>query len=102
MCYSWRMIEWFLHNEPKYKSYNMVSGTKISLKQICDIVNKVSKKELPVYVCKEGLAKEYTASNKRFLDECPGFEYTSLECAIESLYNWYENECKIDLYKLFY
>ena len=97
-----RMLEWFLHNEPKYKSYNMVSGQKISLEEICSIIRKVSKKQIPVYVCKEGLANEYTASNKRFLEEYPDFRYTSAEKAIGILYKWYETECDIDTYKLFY
>ncbi|MBE5935332.1 MAG: NAD(P)-dependent oxidoreductase [Lachnospiraceae bacterium] len=97
-----RMLEWFLHNEPRYKSYNMVSGKKISLFEICTIINRISNKDLPIYICKEGLANEYTASNKRFLEECPNFKYTSMEIAIEELYKWYETQCDIDLYKLLY
>lgn len=97
-----RMLEYFLHNEPIYKVYNMVSGQKISLEEICELVKKISGKNLPVYVCQDGLANEYTASNARFMKECPDFVYTPMEQAIENLYHWYENECEIDLYKLFY
>lgn len=98
-----RMLEHFLWHEPKFHTYNMVSGQKISLEQICKKVLEVSGKDLPVYICKEGLGKEYTASNERFLKECPEFQYTPMEQAIEELYQWYaQNEAMIDIYKLLY
>lgn len=98
-----RMLEYFLHHEPKFHTYNMVSGQKISLQEICEAVLVVSGKDSPVYICKEGLANEYTASNARFLSECTGFEYTPIEKAIEELYQWYvQNQAMIDMYKLLY
>ena len=98
-----RMLEWFLQHEPKYHTYNMVSGEKISLKEICDVVLHISQKDLPVYVCQEGLANEYTASNNRYMEECPNFVYTPMEKAIEELYLWYaKQEQTIDIYKLLY
>ena len=97
-----RMLEKFLHSEPKHKVYNMVSGQRISLEEICTIVKNVSNKDLPVYICKDGVANEYTASNRRFLDEFKSFEYTPIEESIKALYEWYEKECDIDLYKLLY
>lgn len=98
-----RMAEFFLHNEPKHHTYNMVSGQRLSLQEICDHVKEISRKELPVFVCREGFAKEYTASNARFLQECRDFAYTPAEQSIERLYKWYkENEELIDIYKLLY
>ena len=81
----------------------MASGTRISLREICDMVRKISGRDLPVYVCREGTANEYTASNERFRKECPDFVYTAPEVAIERLYRWYEQkEEQIDLYRLLY
>ena len=98
-----RMIELFLEKKPQYHTYNMVSGTRISLREICDMVRKISGRDLPVYVCREGTANEYTASNERFRKECPDFVYTAPEVAIERLYRWYEQkEEQIDLYRLLY
>ncbi len=98
-----RMLEGFLHKELKYHTYNMVSGQKISLNEICSYVLQISGKELPVIVCREGLANEYTASNERFINECSEFVYTPIEKSIEMLYQWYtENEEMIDIYKLLY
>ncbi len=97
-----RMLDFFLCNKPKYHTYNVVSGTPVSLTQICDAVREVSGKKLPVYVCMEGLANEYTASNGRFMEECPDFVFTPLREAVEELYRWYSVEADIDLYKLIY
>ncbi len=98
-----RIIEYFLHHTPKHHTYNTVSGNKISLLQICETVLKISKKNLPVYICKEGLAKEYTASNSRLMAELKHFEYTPTEFAIQQLYEWYLNhESLIELYQLIY
>lgn len=98
-----KMIQYFLHHEPKYHTYHAVSGKKISLEQICQIVLKVSKKQLPIYICSEGWANEYTASNARIVGEIEGFEYTVIEEAIQQLYSWYsEHEQDIDLYQLLY
>jgi GDP-L-fucose synthase len=97
-----RMTEFFLNHEPLYHTYNMVSGVRVSLEEICNMVLKVSEKKLPIYICKEGFAKEYTASNERFMNECPGFSYTPMETAIRSLYHWYEDNVDIDIYKLLY
>ena len=80
-----------------------ICGMRISLKEICDIVRKISGKDLPVYVCREGTANEYTASNERFRKECPDFVYTAPEIAIGKLYQWYrEQSGQIDLYRLLY
>ncbi len=98
-----RIVELFLAHDPKYHTYNIVSGKAISLAEIVAIVQKISGKDLPVHVCREGLANEYTASNERFLEEWPEFEFTGQEKAIESLYHWYEEHGdQIDLYQLLY
>ena len=90
-----RMVEYFLFHEPKHHTYNLTSGSP------CRYVLDISKKDLPVYICREGLGKEYTASNQRFLKECPQFQFTPLKDAVKRLYHWYEKE-EIDLLKLLY
>lgn len=98
-----RMLEFFLSHEPKYHSYNMVAGDKISLREICDMVNQISLGKAPVYICRDGLGREYTASNERFLEEWPDFSYTPKETAVRELYEWYqEREDMIDIYQLLY
>ena len=87
----------------KYKDYNVVSGIKISLIELAEIVRDISGKQLPIYVAKDGVGKEYTADNKRLLSELKDFEYTSIKDSIRELYDWYSS-CKetIDIYPLLY
>lgn len=96
-----RMLEFFLNNTPQYHTYNMVSGNSVSLEELCRLVCRISEKDLSVYICKKGLANEYTASNMRFLKENPGFQYTGMEEAISQLFRWYETQ-EIDMYSLLY
>ena len=98
------LLEKFLLLErPKYHVYNAVSGTRMDLHTIAELVNKVSGKEQKILVCRPGLANEYTASNQRILEELPDLVFTPMEQAIETLYRWYEeNQEKIDIYSLIY
>ena len=97
------MIEYFLHHEPKCRTYNAVSGQKVSLLEICENVNRISGKNLPIYVCKAGWGKEYTASNKRLLKEFLDCNITPIEQSIAELYQWYaQNEDIIEIYNLIY
>lgn len=98
-----RIVDWFIEHEPRYHTYNIVSGERVSLQEICDNVKKISGKELAVIRGREGLAPEYTASNKRFLDEYKEFSFTPIKKSIRNLYQWYEeNQEKIDKYALLY
>ncbi|MCM0761003.1 NAD(P)-dependent oxidoreductase [Sporomusa sphaeroides DSM 2875] len=98
-----RIIKWFIDNDVKHKTYNITTGKRIDLISIAEIVKKISKKNIPIYICKEGLAHEYSASNQRLLDEIHSFTFTPMEDAIQDLYSWYcKQEEDIDIYSLLY
>lgn len=99
-----RILDILMHRDLKYHSYNMANGKPVDLITLCDIVRKVSGRDTGLYVCREGLAKEYTASNERLLSEIgKDFAYTPHEDAVKDLYAWYEaNKDMIDIYKLIY
>lgn len=98
-----KIVKWFIDHDVKHRSYNITSGKRIDLLTLAGIVKKVSDKELPVYVCNEGLANEYSASNQRLLNELGSFTFTPMEDAIRDLYIWYYNhEEDIDMYSLLY
>lgn len=97
-----KMLDKFIQiNEPKYHTYNMVSGERVDLLTICNIVRKISGKDLGIICCKDGLANEYTANNERILAELDGVRITPIEASIELLYKWYMTQ-EIDIYKLLY
>lgn len=98
-----RMVEWFVFSEPKFKVYNITSGKKVDLISLATLVNQISGSDVPVYVCEQGLANEYTASNERILKEIGGFKFTCFEPAIQDLFKWYQShEASIDLASLLY
>ena len=98
-----RILDYFLENTPKYKDYNICTGKGIDLKTLAEIVRKISNKDLPIYICKEGLAREYTGSNLRLISEIGDYEFLPEEKAIEKLYSWYEeNQDNIELLPLLY
>lgn len=88
---------------PKYHSYNAVRGEKIDLVSICKLLNEVTGKNIPIYVCNEGWGNEYTASNARIMEELKDYKYTTMREAIEKLYLWYyEKKDEIHISKLIY
>jgi len=98
-----KIVKWFIDHDVKHRAYNVTSGKRIDLLTISNILKEVSQKKLPIYVCKEGLANEYSASNQRLLNEMGSFAFTPMEDAIRKLYVWYKNhEEDIDIYSLLY
>ena len=98
-----QILEKFIYIEPKFHTYNAVSGRPIDLYSLAEIVRETSGKNLDIIVCKDGYANEYTASNKRILRELGDFQYTKIKDSVEMLYRWYEKRQKcIDIYSLIY
>ncbi len=99
-----KMVERFIDlEEPQYHSYNIASGKRIDLISLAETVKRISGKELPIIVCSEGLANEYTADNSRLIEEIGQVPLTDYEIAIKELYDFYEAiETDIDLLSLLY
>lgn len=64
-----RILEYFIEATPKYHDYNISSGKSYLLSEIADMVKKEMKSDMNIKILSPGLNKEYTASNKRLLDE---------------------------------
>lgn len=98
-----KIVQWFVDNDTMHKKYNLTSGKCIDLISLASCIKKKSGQEIPIYICKEGLANEYSASNQRLISDIGGFEFTPIENAISDLYEWYKsNEEIIDIYPLLY
>ena len=99
-----RLVEMFLHLErPKYHVYNAVSGIRVSLYELAQLVNEGADVPRDIIVCSEGLANEYTANNDRIRAELPEWELTDMRAAVKALYEWYrEHIDSIDSYSLIY
>lgn len=97
------ILKKMMDSTPKEHVYNVTTGKKVDLLTLANIVLKVSGKELPIYICKEGMGKEYTSDNTKLLTEIGGYEFSGVEESIAKLYKWYEeNESIIDISRLLY
>lgn len=86
-----KIISWFIDNNPKYHDYNVVSGKPIDLYSIAKIVAEKMENKNGIIIAKEGLNKEYTASNTRLLAEMGNFYFTPIEQGIVKQIEWQRN-----------
>lgn len=97
------VVSWFINNTPRYHSYNIVSGRRTDLLSLANMVKQLAGSEVPIYVCRPGFANEYTASNKRLIEEYGVLKLTEFKVSIQKLINYYKSiEKDIDLYSLLY
>lgn len=86
-----KILDKFLKlDNPKFHTYNIVSGKKIDLASLCSILDKITEKKHDVFVCNEGLGNEYSASNNRINEEID-IEYTDIEDSVACMYKYYSN-----------
>lgn len=98
-----KIVQYFTDNTPEFHTYNVSSGTAVDLVTLAETVKSISGADVPIYVCREGLANEYTADNSLLKHEIGTFEFTSFHNGIQALYDYYQGiERSIDLMKLLY
>lgn len=84
------VLDYALTHELKYHDYNLAMNNSYLLSELADIITNLAKREDKVTFINEGLNLEYTASNKRILEEFNP-KMTPIEKAIERVYNYYES-----------
>ena len=72
------IMSYFIDHMPRYRSYNVCTGTRVLLSEIAGVVKKEMNSESNIVILKDGLNKEYTASNGRLLDEIGEYHFISL------------------------
>lgn len=85
------VLDFFIENDVKYKSYNVVPDEKIELLEIANIVKKISGKNIEIRVASSGTGLEYTGDNSRLKSEFSQIKFTKMERAIQLLYEYYNN-----------
>jgi len=79
-----KAVEYIVEGAPKYHDYNVCSGKAVSLKEIAEKIREHMGCENQIIVLQDGLNREYTASNQRFMNEFGDwFEFTSLDDGID-------------------
>jgi UDP-glucose 4-epimerase len=95
------ILEFFIEDNVKYKSYNIVPDEKYTLLDIAQSARNLSKKNIEIKVASQGMGLEYTGDNTRLKNEVVNIKFTKLDESISALYNYYNmNLEKIDTNKL--
>lgn len=84
-----KIIDWFVHHEPKEKIYNATSGEKVDLITLSKLVNETSNFTSEIKVLNDGLNNEYTSNNKRLMKELGNFEFTSHKNAMKKMRKYF-------------
>ena len=94
------ILEWFIENDQKFKSYNIVPDGFIELRDIAYKVAEISGNK-DVQIANDGYGLNYYGNNARLRSEIKNLQFTPIDTAILDLYNWYrENINLIDKQKL--
>lgn len=86
------ILDFFIENDTKYKSYNITPDKSIELIELAEIIKDISLSNLPVEVAQEGLGFEYSGSNTRIKNEYNNIEFTPIKDSVDRLYTWYNQK----------
>ncbi len=83
------ILEYFIENNPKEKSFNITPDHSIELLQLAEMVRKVSGRDIDICVTTKGMGIEYSGDNALLHKEVSSLQFTPAETSIEILYQWY-------------
>lgn len=83
------ITDWFVNNQPKYKSYNVCTGSTYTLLELAEKILAISGKKLPIVIVEKAMGREYSGDNTRLINEMNGFKFKKIDDCIIDLYNWY-------------
>lgn len=94
------ILEYFIENNPRFKSYNIVPDDFVELRDIATQVSEMSGNS-DVRIANNGYGLNYYGDNSRLRSEIRDLRFTPINTAIRELYNWYrENINLLDKQKL--
>jgi UDP-glucose 4-epimerase len=85
------ILDYFIHNKSKYRSYNITPDHSVELRWLAEIVKTVSGKSVSINIAEEGMGMEYSGDNSRLRAEIPLLMFTPHEDAIRKLNGWYQD-----------
>lgn len=85
------IIKSFLKNQKVSGDFNVSTTESISLKEISEIINKISVKSSLITIKNKNYNFQYTGSNLKLIKTFPHLKITSYEEAIKDLYLYYSS-----------
>lgn len=83
------ILDWFIENNPKFKSYNIVPDGFVELRDVAYQIAQISNNN-NVQIANDGYGIDYYGSNTRLKQEFKNVKFTQINDAIIDLYNWYK------------
>ena len=74
-----KIMGFFIDHTPRYRSYNVCTGTRVRLSEIAGKVKTMMGSDSKIVLLNDGYNKEYTGSNQRLLKEMGDYKFMSLE-----------------------
>ena len=91
------ILEYFIENTPKYKSYNITPDEETELLAAAKTIQKIAGGKGEIKVAAEGYGLNYSGSNARLKSEIKNLQFTPFEQAAEELFKYYkENQKKLN------
>ena len=98
-----KIVKWFIVNKPKKNVYNVCTGKVYDFKTTAEKIIKTSGKKLDIMIKAKDMGMEYSGDNSLLMNELKGFEFTPIDEAIRTLYDWYKvNKHNLDKNKFHY
>lgn len=77
------VLKYFIENTPKYHDYNICTGERISILEICKYILQEMNCNIPIQIEKLGFNNEYTGQNLRICQEISNLKFTPLQEGIK-------------------
>ena len=73
-----QILECFIENNVKHKSYNIVPNNYVELKDIAYLIKEFSQKNLEINIANNGYGLDYWGNNTRLMKEFPQIKFTPI------------------------
>jgi GDP-L-fucose synthase len=83
------ILDFFIENDSDNTAFNLTQDNSISFVEIAEKIQQFTSNKLPINIKQEGLGLEYTGNNSRLKEFFPNIEFTTIDKAIQELWNWY-------------
>lgn len=77
------VLKYFIGNTPQFHDYNICTGRRIRISEICKMVINMMGSRSQILIEKRGMNNEYSGDNTRLLNEIKEFQFMTLEEGIK-------------------
>ena len=89
------VLEFFIENDVKHKSYNVVPDQSVELADIANLIKKITSSNVEINIANAGLGLDYTGNNERLKSEMRRLKFTSIQDSAAELYRYYKKNINI-------